>query len=92
MAQDYGFARVLGEPTSDLASTYGAMEQFNLPRTGIQVGFPKARIVRPNGDDADRGVTPDVAIATPIGPSAWQQVLDQAVAIIKDEMANSAEE
>src|SRR5690606_33237662 len=60
--QDYGFATILGEESSDLASTYGAMETFTLPRTGIEVGFPKARILRPSGDPRPRGVIPDTAI------------------------------
>lgn len=67
MAQDYGFATILGEETSDLASTLGAMESFTLPRSGLTVGFPKARIVRPSGDDTVRGVVPDIAIERRIG-------------------------
>lgn len=82
LAQDFGFAKVLGEETSDLATTYGAMEHFALPGTGIQVGFPKALIVRPNGDRAARGVVPDVSIPTPVGDDAWQAVLDAAIRII----------
>ena len=87
LAQDYGFARILGEETADLASTYGAMEQFTLPHTGIQVGFPKAHIIRPNGDDGARGVVPDVAIQTPLGPDSWDRVLSQAAGIVKAELA-----
>lgn len=81
LAQDYGFARVIGEETSDLASTYGAMEQFQLPVTGIAVGFPKAHIVRPNGDETSRGVVPDRAIETPITPTEHDVVLKRALAI-----------
>ncbi len=66
LAQDYGFARILGEETSDLATTYGASEQFQLPRTGLTVNFPKAHIIRPSGDLRARGVVPDVAIPTPL--------------------------
>lgn len=62
IVQDYGFGAVLGEETSDLASTYGAMETFSLPLTGIEVGYPKARILRPSGDRNARGVIPDIAI------------------------------
>jgi hypothetical protein len=43
IAQDYGFATVIGEETADLASTFGAAEKFTLPGTGIEVSFPKAR-------------------------------------------------
>lgn len=81
LAQDYRFATIVGEETSDLASTYGAMEQFTLPLTGIEVGFPKAHIVRPSGDTAARGVVPDIAIETPIIEGADDPVLRHAVEI-----------
>lgn len=79
--QDYGFGQILGEPTSDLATTYGAMEQFSLPNTALMVGYPKAFILRPNGDTAVAGVTPDIAIATPLIEPAQDPVLEQALAI-----------
>ncbi|MFC0679790.1 S41 family peptidase [Lysobacter korlensis] len=79
IAQDYGFATVLGEETADLASTYGAAEKFALPQSGIEVTFPKARILRPNGDPAPRGVVPDVAIETPVVPVQTDVVLDAAL-------------
>lgn len=66
IVQDYGFGTVVGEETNDLATTYGAMEHFTLPKTGIPVGYPKAHMVRPNGDDTIRGVVPDIAIPTPL--------------------------
>jgi len=81
LAQDYGFATILGEETADLASTYGAMEQFTLSRTGITVSFPKARLVRPNGNTDARGVVPDIAIRTPVSEGAEDSVLGQALAI-----------
>lgn len=81
MAQDYRFAKILGEETSDLATTYGAMEQFTLSRTGIVVGFPKAMIIRANGDLAPRGVIPDIAIPTPILESDDDPVLKRALEI-----------
>jgi C-terminal processing protease CtpA/Prc len=83
LAQDYGFARIIGEETSDLATTYGAMEQFELPRTGIVVGFPKAHIIRISGDLQARGVVPDVAIAMPVVQSADDPVLKRALEILK---------
>jgi hypothetical protein len=82
IVQDYGFGTVLGEETSDLASTYGAMEKFTLPNTGIEVGYPKARILRPSGNPAARGVRPDVAIATPIVVGTDDAVLARARAIV----------
>jgi hypothetical protein len=84
LAQDYGFARILGEETSDLATTYGAMEQFELPRTGISVGFPKAHIIRVSGDRQARGVVPDVAIATPIVQPADDPVLQRALQLVRE--------
>jgi len=82
IVQDYGFGMVLGEPTADLATTFGAMEQFTLPNTGFIVGYPKALIVRPNGDTRVAGVTPDVAITTPIIEGDDDPVLQEALRLI----------
>lgn len=82
IVQDFGFGTVIGEETADLASTLGAMEQFTLPRTGIEVGYPKARILRPNGDDRPRGVVPDIAIDTPIVAGTDDAVLQRALEIV----------
>jgi C-terminal processing protease CtpA/Prc len=79
LVQDYNFGVILGEETSDMATTYGAMEQFKLPNTGILVGFPKAHIIRPNGEPKPRGVVPDIAIPSPIVAGDKDQVLDQAM-------------
>jgi C-terminal processing protease CtpA/Prc len=81
MVQDFGFGKVLGEETADLASTYGALEKFTLPNMGLEVSFPKARILRPNGNTAARGVIPDIAIATPLVTGEQDLVLQQALAI-----------
>ncbi|NBB14042.1 hypothetical protein GVN21_01580 [Caulobacter sp. SLTY] len=83
LVQDYGFGKVLGEPTSDMASTYGAMERFTLANTGLSVGFPKARIIRPNGDRRSRGVTPDIPIRSPIVQTPADEMLAQTVAAVK---------
>jgi hypothetical protein len=66
IVQDYGFGTILGEETTDLATTYGAMESFDLPRTRIPVGYAKALLIRPNGSRDARGVVPDIPIATPV--------------------------
>lgn len=84
LVHDYKFGKVLGEETSDMATTYGAMEQFKLPKTGIMVGYPKARIVRPNGDLRARGVTPDLAIRIPLVETPADEVLQKAVAIARE--------
>jgi Peptidase family S41 len=83
LVQDYQFGVIVGEATSDMATTYGAMEQFALDHTGLKVGYPKARIVRPNGDLRSRGVTPDIAIRVPIVQSPHDEVLQQAIAIAR---------
>jgi len=85
MCQDARFATILGEETADLASTYGAMEQFKLSRTGIQVGFPKAQIIRPSGDTSARGVIPDIAIATPLVEGRDDPVLREALRLVEAE-------
>ena len=82
MSQDYGFATILGEETADLASTYGAMEQFTLKNSGLVVGYPKAHIIRPNGDPSRRGVVPDIAIETPLLEGAEDPVVQKAVDVI----------
>jgi C-terminal processing protease CtpA/Prc len=91
VAQDYGFGTVLGEETADLASTYGAMEKFPLPHTGLEVGYPKARILRPSGDAQARGVIPDVAIETPLTASKEDVVLARALEIVRAAPAKRAE-
>ncbi|MEO7323435.1 MAG: S41 family peptidase [Dokdonella sp.] len=83
LSQDFHFATIIGEETADLASTYGAMEQFTLSRSGIAVGFPKAHIVRPDGDEKSRGVVPDIAIETPLLEGADDPVLGRALGIVK---------
>ncbi len=83
LMQDYGFAKILGEETADLATTYGAMETFKLPRTGIDVGFPKALIIRPNGSLAARGVIPDTPIETPLVEGNEDVVLAKAVRAVR---------
>jgi hypothetical protein len=46
----------MGEQTGDMATTYGAMERFSLPESGIVVTYPKALIIRQNGVEK---VTPE---------------------------------
>ena len=82
IVKDYGFGTVLGEKTADLATTHGAMEHFTLPETGIVVGFPKALIVRPNGDTRPDGVSPDVPLKFDSASTAQRDVLKQAMDVI----------
>jgi len=62
IVQDYSFGLIIGEPTADVASSYGATHEFKLPNSQLSVSYPKAFIVRPNGDRSLKGVTPDVNI------------------------------
>lgn len=82
IVQDYGFGRVVGEPTADLATTLGAMESFTLPRTGFTVGYPKAHIIRPNGDERFLGVVPDTRIEYPLLEGPDDPVLQEALRIV----------
>ena len=83
MVQDYRFGVIAGEKTSDMATTYGAMETFTLPATGISVGFPKAYIIRPSGERTSDGVTPDLPITSPIVPAKNDAVLNALVAKLR---------
>ncbi|MEQ1511839.1 MAG: S41 family peptidase [Lysobacteraceae bacterium] len=82
IVQDFGFGKVIDEPTADLASTLSAMERFTLPHTGIDVGYPKARILRPNGGPRPSGVTPDIMIDMPIVGDIEDTVLQHALGAI----------
>lgn len=81
LVQDYHFATVIGEETSDVAAAFGAMEQFTLPATGIKVGYPKAHIIRASGDRTVRGVVPDITIRIPVVQTPADEVLQEAVRI-----------
>lgn len=83
LIQDYGFGTVLGENTADMATTHGAMEHFTLPNTGLTVGYPKALIIRPNGDETVGPLVPDQRIALPAIRSATDVMLEEAVRLIR---------
>ncbi|OJJ16478.1 hypothetical protein BKI52_34925 [marine bacterium AO1-C] len=59
MVKDYGFGTLIGETTADVATNYGSIHQFSLPHTKIAISYPKALIVRPNGNQEFKGVEPD---------------------------------
>ena len=82
--QDYGWGVIAGEKTADMATTYGAMESFTLPETGLDVGFPKAHIIRPSGERKSDGVTPDLPIRTPIIASEKDDVLETLLGLIAE--------
>lgn len=82
MIQDYGLGTVIGEATADLPTTYGSIHQFNLPHTGISVNYPKALIVRPNGDTRFMGTVPDIVV--PVDAfSTRDDILQKALDVIR---------
>ena len=81
--QDYGFGQVIGEATTDMTTTYGAMEHFTLPHSGFRIGYPKALIIRPNGDEHAHPLSPDVRLATPQVGDQGDVVLEAAVAHVE---------
>ncbi|MBI1233395.1 MAG: hypothetical protein GC208_02705 [Alphaproteobacteria bacterium] len=83
LIQDYGFGTVLGETTADMATTHGAMEHFTLPNTGLTVGYPKALIIRPNGDETVGPLVPDQRIALPAIRGETDAMLEEAVRLIR---------
>ncbi len=70
----------MGEPTADVPTTYAAVHEFKLPHTGMSVSYPKAFMVRPNGDRSNKGVQPDILIEK--APGAADPMLQQALKII----------
>ncbi len=79
--QDYKFGVVLGEPTADVASGYGAIHEFKLPNSQLDVSYPKAFIVRPNGDKRLEGVTPDLIVEDDVFTTK-DEILDFALKYI----------
>lgn len=83
IVQDYNFGLIIGEPTADVASSYGATHEFKLLNSQVSVTYPKAFIVRPNGDRNLKGVTPDVKIVDNIFTEK-DEILDFAIKYINE--------
>jgi hypothetical protein len=79
LIQDYGFGAIMGEQTVDMATTYGAMERFMLPNTGIIVTYPKALIVRPNGKESIHPLSPDIPLPSPRVRGTTDVMLEAAI-------------
>lgn len=62
MVQDYKSGILVGEETADHSSLFGSSHTFKLPNTELVVQFPKAFIVRPNGDEKAKGVIPEYIV------------------------------
>jgi len=84
LIQDYGFATIAGEMTADMATTFGALERYTLPNTGLVLGYPKAHIIRPNGEDHPHPVTPDLELDFPVLRGETDVVLEQLRALISE--------
>jgi hypothetical protein len=81
--QDYHFGILIGEKTSELASSYSSIHQYELPNTKIAVVYPKAYTVRPNGDNRFEGVTPDFVVEDNIFTDK-DEILDYTLDLIKN--------
>ena len=87
LIQDYGFGVIMGEQTVDMATTYGAMERFTLPNTGIIVAYPKALVVRPNGNESAHPLSPDIYLPTARVRGPTDVMLEAAIKHIQSESA-----
>lgn len=87
LIQDYGFGKVIGEETADVASNYASVQHFTLPATGVTVTYPKSHFVRPNGRDEVAGVKPDFHIARPPVTAAEDVALSAALGVIESRRA-----
>ncbi|MEL1250224.1 S41 family peptidase [Aurantiacibacter gilvus] len=83
LMQDLDIATIMGEETSDVPTTYGAVESFTLPHSGASIVYPKAYMVRPSGDRSTRGVVPDFVIAPNGIGSAEDVMLETALVQIR---------
>ncbi len=83
MIQDYGFGKIVGEATADCPTLYAAIHDFKLPHTQLAVSYPKAFMVRPNGNTEFKGVQPDYKIDAD-DTTKEDDVLQKTLQIIKD--------
>lgn len=82
LVQDYGFGKIIGEETADVASNYASVQSFTLPGTGIVVTYPKSHFIRPNGKDDVKGVQPDILVDRPPVVATDDLVLSRTLAIV----------
>ena len=64
--QDYGWATLVGEETAEYPTLQASQFQYTLPQTGITVNAAKGYIVRVSGNEAQRGVMPDMLVQDPL--------------------------
>ena len=58
-------------------------EHFTLPYSGFQIGYPKAHIIRPNGEERFHPVTPDIEVDAPVLDGDRDAMLAALVALIE---------
>lgn len=83
LVQDYGFGKVVGEETADVASNFASVQSFTLPKTQIAVTYPKSHFVRPNGRDDVSGVLPDITLTRPPIGASEDLVLKDTLSLIQ---------
>jgi hypothetical protein len=81
--QDYKFGILIGEKTAQIPSIYGSIQQFELPNTKMQIQYPKAFIIRPNGSTKFEGVTPDIFVEDNMFTDK-DEILDYTLNLIKE--------
>ncbi|MEM6804954.1 MAG: S41 family peptidase, partial [Bacteroidota bacterium] len=84
IVKDYGLGTILGEMTADTPTSYGAVHQFSLPHSKINISYPKAFIVRPNGNRQLLGVKPDIFLTATPG-NKEDEVLAASLEFIKNQ-------
>ena len=62
MCQDFGAARIVGQETGGLPTSYGDSFFFELPNTSLEGRSSYKYFVRPGGQKTSRGVIPDQEI------------------------------
>jgi hypothetical protein len=82
IVQDFKFGVVVGQTTADVPTTYGAAHQFKLQHTQLLAMYPKARLVRPSGDDSPGGVRPDEEIADNVF-TPEDEILQRALTLVQ---------
>lgn len=82
VVQDYKFGVLIGEETGDHSSLFASSQTIKLPNTGLIVQYPKAFIVRPNGNKKAKGVIPDFIVNDDIF-SEKDEILDYTLNLIK---------
>jgi C-terminal processing protease CtpA/Prc len=62
LVKDNALGTIVGQPTGGLASCYGDMYPFSLPKTFLSCGVSHKLFVRPNGDEKPSPVFPDIEL------------------------------